>query len=204
MKKDDLLKLIAESAYNVGFGAKTHFATYDIVDKAPGMIGFSSMAVGIFALFIDELTSKPLSAIFIILGVVGLYISFYDPKKNEYAEAGIDLTQVFNELKALYFQVKSLPDDGKTEQYFEKFHTIEKRFYEKCISKQIFLSGWYAHYKFFWQHQIGWIDEQLHFKFWRDKLPLSFPLSVAFILSLLIVDNFSIILEAIHYLAAKT
>ena len=32
MDKDDLLKHIAETGYNVGFGAKLHFATYDIVD----------------------------------------------------------------------------------------------------------------------------------------------------------------------------
>ena len=30
MTKEVLLKRIAESAYNVGFGAKKHFATYDI------------------------------------------------------------------------------------------------------------------------------------------------------------------------------
>jgi len=184
MKKDDLLKLIAEKAYDVGFGAKIHLATFDIVDKTPGLIGFLSMSVGIFALFIDELSSKPLSAIFIILGIVGLYISFY--KKSEYAEAGSNLTQIFNELKELYFLVKSAPDD-EGQQHLEKFREIEKRFYEKCISKQIILSGWCAHYKFFWQHQIEWVDEQKNFKFWRDKLPLSFSL----VLVLLIVFTVS-------------
>jgi len=175
MKKDNFLKLIAESAYNVGFGAKTHFATFDIVEKVPGLIGFLSMAVGIFALFIDELSTKQMSATFIILGIVGLYISFYDSKKNAYDEAGSNLTQVFNELKELYFLVKSSSDD-EIQHHLERFREIEKRFYAKCISKQIIFSGWYAHYKFFWQHQIGWIDEQLNFKFWRDKVPLSFTL----------------------------
>ena len=51
---------------------------------------------------------------------------------------------------------------------------IELEFNSNCISKQILFSDWYAHYKFFWQHQIEWIDEQKHFRFWRDKLPLSF------------------------------
>lgn len=50
---------------------------------------------------------------------------------------------------------------------------IQTRYGVNCIPKQIFMSDWYAHYKFFWQHQIDWIDEQKHFKFWRDKVPLS-------------------------------
>jgi len=182
MKKDDLLKLIAEKAYDVGFGAKTHLATFDIVDKMPGLIGFLSMAVGVFALFVDDLSSKQLSATFIVLGIVGLYISFYNAEKSKYAEAGSKLTQVFNELKELYFLVKGAPDD-EGQQHLEKFREIEKRFYEKCISKQILFSGWYAHYKFFWQHQIDWVDEQLNFKFWRDKVPLSF----SFVLALLVM-----------------
>lgn len=33
MRRDDLLKHIADTGYNVGFGAKKHFATYDITDK---------------------------------------------------------------------------------------------------------------------------------------------------------------------------
>jgi hypothetical protein len=185
MKKDNLLKLIAESAYNVGFGAKTHFATFDIVDKAPGLIGFLSMAVGVFALFINELSTKQMSATFIVLGIVGLYISFYDSKKSAYDEAGSSLTQAFNELKELYFLVKSSSDD-ETQQHLEKFREIEKRFFEKCISKQILFSGWYAHYKFFWQHQIEWVDEQKNFKFWRDKVPLSFSLVVALLIILVV------------------
>ena len=47
MNKLDLLKSIAEKGYDVGFGAKKHFATYDIIEKTPGLISFSSMAFGI-------------------------------------------------------------------------------------------------------------------------------------------------------------
>jgi len=36
MKKDLFLKEVAESGYNIGYAAKKHFATYDIVEKAPG------------------------------------------------------------------------------------------------------------------------------------------------------------------------
>ena len=36
MKRDDLLKCIAETGYNVGFGAKKNLATYDLVEKRGG------------------------------------------------------------------------------------------------------------------------------------------------------------------------
>jgi hypothetical protein len=55
----------------------------------------------------------------------------------------------------------------------QRIKDIENEYYANSISKQIFASDWYAHYKFFWQHQIDWIDEQLKFKFFKDKIPLS-------------------------------
>lgn len=175
MKKEDLLKQIADAAYNVGFGAKKHFATYDMIEKTPGLIAFSSMAVGIFGLVIDMLSTKFLSATFLVLGIVGFYIERYNADKVEYAEKGTILTKLFNELKILYFKVKSSNvDDFSSDE--EELNNILDRYYENCLHKQILFSDWYAHYKFFWQHQIDWVDEQKSFRFWRDKVPLSFIL----------------------------
>lgn len=194
MDKQDLLKQIADVAYNVGFGAKKHFATYDIVDKVPGWISLLSMAIGIFALFVDVLSTKEMSAFFIILGVAGLYINFYGETKNQYAEKGTFLTKLFNELKLLYFNVKCVSEsDFKVEQ--ETMFDIESRYYSNCISKQIFLSDWYAHYKFFWQHQIDWVNEQKQFKFWRDKVPLSFIFTVVMVFSVFIALGAYVILK---------
>jgi hypothetical protein len=182
MKKEDLLKQIADAAYNVGFGAKKHFATYDMVEKAPGIIAFSSMGVGIFGLVIEILSTKFLSATFLVLGIAGFYIERYNPDKDNYAEKGTVLTKLFNELKTLYYKVKaSNSEDSISDQ--EELNAILDRYYENCLHKQILLSDWYAHYKFFWQHQIDWIDEQKHFKFWRDKMPLSLTI---FFLALLL------------------
>lgn len=47
MDKDRLLKATAEKGYDVVFGVKKTFATYDIVSKGPGWIGFISSAVGV-------------------------------------------------------------------------------------------------------------------------------------------------------------
>ncbi len=182
MEKDDLLKQIADAAYNVGFGAKKHFATYDVVEKAPGIITFSSMGIGIFGLVIDILSTKFLSAAFLVLGIVGLYIERYIEDKDNYAKIGTDLTQLFNQLKTLYYRVKASNADDLN-QNEEELKRVLDCYYKSSLHKQILFSDWYAHYKFFWQHQIEWIDEQKHFRFWRDKIPLSLTL---FFLTLLL------------------
>jgi len=179
MNRDDLLKLIADTAYNIGFGAKKHFATFDIVTKVPGLIRIFSIAVGIYFLALDALPNRFLSASFIILGIISLYISFYDSQKDKYEEAGIALIQLFNELKKLYFHVKEAGDDTLPES-IEKLTQIENKYYQLSISKQILFSDWYTHYKFFWQYQIDWVEEQKHFKLFTDKIPLTFLIMVLF------------------------
>lgn len=181
MTKKDLLKLIAETGYNVGFGAKKHFSTFDIVAKVPGVIGFVSTAVGIFGLVMECLSTKTLSAAFIVLGVMGLYISYRDHKKQAYDEVGKELTKRYDRLKEMYFEVKAREEQDFA-AYQEELRRIKKECDDLCISEQILFSDWYAHYKFFWQHQIGWIDEQIKFRFLRDKIPLSLILSIVAVL----------------------
>jgi hypothetical protein len=177
MDKKSLLKNIAETGYNVGIGAKKHFATYDIVDKMPGAIGFVSTSFGIYALIFDGLSGKFLSASFTILGIIGLYIAFYDSRKSDYETSGIILTKLFNELRDLYRNTQS-SDDSMIPQFEQKLRDIEERYYASSKSKQILFSDWYAHYKFFWQHQIDWVDEQKKFKLLRDKIPLTFSMTI--------------------------
>ncbi|CAK0754563.1 membrane hypothetical protein [Gammaproteobacteria bacterium] len=148
MIKDDLLRNIAETAYNVGFGAKKHFSSYDIITKVPGIIGFLSISVGIFALYIDSLSTKHLSATFIVLGVVGLYITQYDHKKQQYAEAGKLLIGLFNQLKILYFNVKG-GESGDLNEFEKELLNIENSFQNVSFDEQMLFSDWYAHYKFF-------------------------------------------------------
>lgn len=189
MNRDSLLKQISECGYNVGFGAKKHFATYDIISKGPGIISFISICFGIFSLVFTELSSaKVLSAVILIIGVVGIYLSCYEAEKKDYAEHGDELIKIFNDLKSLYFKVKDseVPD---VEKFNSDFKNLEEKYYQNTISKQVLLSDWYAHYKFFWQHQIDWINEQKNFTFWRDKVPLSFAAFTLSIISILIFIN---------------
>lgn len=67
---------------------------------------------------------------------------------------------------------------------------IVSEFQKKSITKQIFLSDWYAHYKFFYQMQTEWIDEQLNFSFLKDK----FPRSLLIILLFLLISSGTIII----------
>lgn len=178
MNKSNLLRLLAESGYNLGYGAKKHFATLDLIEKAPGWLGFFALVVGICALFIPPLATNEVSAVMIIFGVMSLYITSYDSKKEAYDKAGVHLTRVYNDMRTLYYEVKSLPENTNFTAYVERHKSLYESAFEHAVSKQIFLSDWYAHYKFFWQQQIEWIEEQKHFTLLRDKLPLTFSLTV--------------------------
>jgi hypothetical protein len=192
MTKDELLKCIAETGYNVGFGAKKHFSTYDIVEKIPGFISFFSMAFGIYALVFDGLSTKFLSASFIVLGIFGLYISLYDNRKSEYECSGKKLTKIYNELAKLYRRAKNSNEDD-IENLVSQLTELEDDYYSSCQSKQIIFSDWYAHYKFFWQHQIDWVNEQKKFRLLRDKVPLTFSLTVVVVLLGLVVWWFEVV-----------
>ena len=169
MTKDELLKCIAETGYNVGFGAKKHFSTYDLVEKTPGLISFFSMVFGIYALVFDGLSTKFLSASFIVLGIIGLYISLYDNMKSEYESSGKKLIKIYNDLAKLYRRAKNSNEDDIESLVFQ-LSELEDNYYSSCQSKQILFSDWYAHYKFFWQHQIDWVNEQKNFKKKPKKL----------------------------------
>jgi hypothetical protein len=183
MNKEEILKSIAELGYNVGFGAKKHFATYDIVEKTPGRISFFSTAFGIYALVFEGLSTKSLSASLLILGLLGVYISLYQSKKDDYCESGEKLTKIFYKLRDLYGEVKGHAGQDCS-QYMGQLEEIRNEYFGCCMSNQIFLSDWFAHYKFFWQQQIEWIDEQKQFRFLRDKIPLTLTL---FVLAIVVV-----------------
>lgn len=189
MNKEDLLRDIAETGYNVGFGSCKHFATFDIVSKTPGWIGFISIAFGVYALIFDSLADKFYSATFVIIGVIGVYITFYDEKKSNYEAAGIELRRLYNSLRQLYFKVKS-SNQNNLDIYLQELREIESKFYSTAITKQILFSDWYAHFKFFWQLQIEWVNEQKNFKFFRDKIPLSAYLFI--LLIIIYTTNYSI------------
>ncbi|SFH70941.1 hypothetical protein SAMN05444062_11182 [Pseudomonas syringae] len=187
MSQRSLLKSIAETGYNVGFGGRKHWATYDIVDKIPGFIGFIGTAVGVFSLVYESLSAKNVSAFMAVFGVIGIYISVYDSKKSDYERSAIEITKIFNSLRDLYREVETLAENADFSVYRTRLATFESQYYSASISKQILFSDWYAHYKFFWQYQIDWVASQKNFSFWRDKVPLTAWLAVAAIFVLIAI-----------------
>lgn len=165
------LKLIAEKAYDVGYSAKLHYSTYDIVEKAPGLIGLLSLLIGVFSLYIDALGTKHISAAITAIGICSLYISFYSETKDSYLKAGKKLTELYDNLKILYAKCKAANQFSAGDE--QELERITNEFRNCCLNKQILFASWFAHKKFFWEQQVAWIEESKKFSFWRDKLPLS-------------------------------
>lgn len=182
MNKDLLLKDIAESGYNIGYAAKKHLATYDIVEKAPGWISILSFAFGVLALVIPQLDNSTLAAFLLIVSYAVFYFNSYQDGRHEYSKAGSRLTTLFTTLRTLYYEVKSRDDAANLDDLAARYRELLNESQSIGISKQIFLSDWYAHYKFFWQAERSWLEEKRPFTFWRDKIPLSATLTGIFLI----------------------
>lgn len=194
MTKETLLKSIATNGYNVGFGAKKNFASYDLVIKLPSWIGFITLGLGIIQLGYPVIGNcKWLSTILILVSVAALYINVFNSSADKFEEEGIRLTKIFNRLRNLYFKVKSSDKNEFTDEVNE-MNGIMEEYYSNVISKQVFMSQWFAHFKFFYEMQIIWIDDQLKFKFLKDKVPNSFKIMLFLLfVSLLIIAYYEYI-----------
>lgn len=173
MTKEKLLKTIATNGYNVGFGAKKNFASHDIVVKLPSWVGFITLAIGILQLGYSNLgNNKELSAILILISVASLYIGFYNSSIESFQKEGDRLIIIFNKLRDLYYTVETTTKQNYSAEKTE-MDNLMTEYYSHNIAKQVFLSQWFAHFKFFYETQIDWIDKELEFKFFKDKFPNS-------------------------------
>ncbi|AHX13372.1 membrane protein [Dyella jiangningensis] len=178
MNRDQLLKELAVTGYNVLYAAKKHFATYDIVEKAPGWITIATLGIGIFALVIPGLTNEKLAAAVLVVGIASIYFNQFQQQSEKYAKAGGELIRQFNELRGIYSHAQSRAADSSVDDLEAQYKGVLAQSEQVWLHKHIFLSDWYAHYKIFWQAQISWLDEQLHFRFWRDKVPLTLSMTL--------------------------
>ena len=182
MERSYFLKELAQTGYNIGYAAKKHLATYDIVEKAPGWISLITLGFGVFALVIPALENHVLAAALLLIGIAAFYFNSYQDQRTRYESVGSRLTTLFTELRGLYYEAKGRHDGDDLADLEARYRDTLAESQSIGISKQIFLSDWYAHYKFFWQAQIDWLNEQLHFKFWRDKIPLSLSVTVLMVI----------------------
>lgn len=171
MNKEELLKLIATRGYNVYFGAKKHFATYDIIEKLPRAIALLGLLIGIWQLWRPDFSySQLISFLLIVSSVYSYTITQYDGEKQNYEIVGKQLTDIHNDLHRLYLNVKSSNASVFPDQEAE-LEDLMASYNDKAISKQILLSHTVAHFKFFGEAQITWMDDELNFTFWKDKVP---------------------------------
>jgi len=186
MTKELLIEELSNHAYSISYTCNKHFATYDIVEKVPGGIGLFTMIIGIVQLrYPNWKHSIDISMVLIILGVIGLYISFYNHKKDSYNEKGIKLSELYNKITQLYREVKS---DNYTEEAIRiEIDTTMDEFYKVGVSQQIMISDWYAHYKMFIKKKTRtqWFVDELEIPFWGGKVPLTF-VGMSFLLIVLV------------------
>ncbi len=64
-----------------------------------------------------------------MLGVVGLYVSMYDAKKSDYEKAGVELTKIYNQLRALYYSVQSKSDSDDLTNLISEYQQLESQYY---------------------------------------------------------------------------
>jgi len=135
MSSQVLKKHIAETAYNVGYSAKLHFASFEMFEKLPGIISFISLAFGVYALGYIELSNRFTSTTLIVLGIIGVYISLKNNNDEDYENKGIILTDLFNELKHLMSEAKK--DDSDIGMLSNTLKDIESRYNQNCASNHI-------------------------------------------------------------------
>jgi len=182
MERTELLKCIAEAGYNIGFGAKKHFAASEIAGKGPGWVGVLSAFCGIFGLLYPPLAGKFASATLVFAGFCAFYMTMYNA--DEYEKAGEELTAVHINLRNLY---RSAKGKSSVSTAYAELKALQATANSSAISKQIFGSDWFAHYKFFGQQQTDWMNEQLHFGFWKDKVPAGFKLSLFIVIDAVVI-----------------
>jgi len=190
MKKSSFLKSVAQTGYNVGFGAKKHFVTYDFHRVLPKLISFIVLFIGVFQLtdvfkkHVSGEYSDVLSILLILLALIALSIDFLTKDLSKYNTAGKELLSMFNEMRETYNRIKDTPDDYDCSSDVLRLRQIEKHFSEISISEQAIFTHIITNLRFFSEMQTDWIDEQLHFKI-TDKFPFYHP--EAFVIYLLLI-----------------
>jgi hypothetical protein len=187
MSKEDFLHTLATKGYDIGFGAKKNFASFDIINKLPSWAGFISLLIGITQIAYLVPFSKELSITLIFVGIAIIYLEVFKSRIEEFDNEGVRLTKIFNQTRDLYLEVKS--DEGFSyDKYEEKYQTLMNDFYSNTVSKQVFMSQWYAHFKFFYEMQVDWIEKELKLKWFKDKIPSSLKVTLIIICIIVLIS----------------
>ncbi|MEW4372223.1 SLATT domain-containing protein [Paenibacillus kandeliae] len=192
MTKADFLKVVASHGYDIYFGAKRHLATYDIIEKFPKSIALIGVCIGVVQLWKPNLPHNDLISVgLVLISILAYTITQYDAEKEKYNNVGKELIRLYKELKALYYKAKG-DQNFNYEHYELELNRILDEYSNLGISKQIFFSNTRAHITFFGESQIEWMNEQLEFKLWKDKIPGVYKILIylfSILIALLIVGG---------------
>lgn len=187
MNKESLLKEIATKGYVISYAANLNFATYDIVTGLPPKVTFISLAISILGLVWPEISTYWITVPILLMSIACIYTERYSKDINRYGDRGRENTHQWNELKELYLKVKDCNEGTDFSAENQQLKAISDDFNRKSEYDQICFANWFAHYKLFYEKDYHWMDEQLHFTFWKDKLPSKLKAVLFFALMFAIV-----------------
>ena len=138
MKKEILLKMIAQKGYIICYAANLNFATYDIIRIIPRLISFISIVVGILGLVVESFRTTISSVLILIFGIIGLLVEKFGSNVDSYSDRGIKNTDLLNQLKNLYYRVKDSNEEEQDFSYIEnEYRRIEIEFNSTSNPNQI-------------------------------------------------------------------
>ncbi len=172
MSRESLATRSAQTGYHLLFGAKRHFATYEIVETVPAYFGIATTGLGIVLLAYQFPNwEKPFSVISIILGFAIWHLNSYHDKKK-YEDTGKELTKLYYDTRVIYDKAKS-NEDIDLNKLEEELKIINEKLNAQSTYQQVWGSGVFAHYKVFWECTPDWFVNELELTFWKDKVPAS-------------------------------
>lgn len=206
MERHTLRKKSARLGYNLGYGAKRHFATHDIVGKVPAYFGVVTFAFGIiFLKYPNTLMSDIVSMLTSALGFAIFYLNFYTNDLSLYEEIGKKINIFYHNSLSIFEKAESCPEN-ELDGLAKELDLINDEFQKISIYKQVFLSNELAHFKLFGESQSEWFVKELKLGFWKDKIPALWRI-YALILLLIIVTflacNFHYVAAAIDCIREK-
>ena len=187
MENKTLMRRSAEIAYNMYYGAKRHFSSYEIVETVPTYFGIITTGIGVLQLaYPSNEWATFISVVIIIVGFAIWHLNSYSHDKDKYQEIGKVLTKNYYEVRSIYEQAKSA-QPAELLSLEEKLKTLNEELQTKSIYKQVWGSGVFAHYKLFGESQVQWFVNELQLTFWKDKFPASLKALLLFLFTTIFI-----------------
>ncbi|PFF51384.1 SLATT domain-containing protein [Bacillus cereus] len=196
MDKETLLHNIARTAYNIGFGGKKHFVTYDIYRVFPRLISILVTIIGVYQLSIwyksvdNEGVKDFISISLIAVGIIGLVLDLLGDNKQEYNIVGKKMLRYFNELSDMYFEIKNQQGPiNNWESYEQRRREIIDDVDQCSLSNQAIFTHWWTHIAFFKTMQSNWVIKELKLGF-KDRYPIFHIETVIFLIIIVLLIVF--------------